>query len=93
MSHLLGPACRFQKKLALGRGVKGYLFSEGKRLVAVVWAVQGAKPKPIRLADERLALWDIMARPQKGRQFWPGGTPVYLIAEGLSSEEFAKALR
>jgi len=92
MSHLFPPSCRFVKKLKLGEGVKGYLFRDGERVVGVVWAVKGAKPRPIRVASENVELWDIMGRRQKSRAFTPSGTPVYLVGRNLSSAEFEAAL-
>ena len=92
MSHLLTPTTRFARKLSLGEGVRGYLFQDGKRCVAVVWAGKGAKPRAVSL-DAKLVLWDIMGRPQEVKQFTPDGTPVYVIGEGLTPEKFAAALR
>ena len=91
MSHLFPPTCKFAKRLALGEGVKAYLFRDGQRTVAVVWAPT-AKPKPIRLGSDKIEIWDIMGRPQSSRQFTPSGTPVYLIGEGLSDEAWEAAL-
>jgi len=45
LAHWLSPHCRFVNKLPLGDGVKGYLFRDGDRLVAVVWAGKTA-PAP-----------------------------------------------
>ena len=72
--------------------MRAYLFRDGKRHVAVVWAPT-TKPRPIRLTDERIELWDLMGRPQPSRQFTPSGTPVYLVSEGLSDEAFESHLR
>ncbi len=91
MSHLFPPTCKFVKRLSLGEGVRGYLFRDGKRHVAVVWAPT-TKPEPIRLADGKIELWDIMGRPQPSRRFTPSGTPVYLVSEGLSDEAFEASL-
>ncbi len=92
MSHLLTPQMRFLQRLVLPEKVRGYLFGDGDRLVAVVWAVRGAQPPAIRLADTRVQLCDIAGRPQQSRQFTPSGTPVYLIARGLNAEQFRKAM-
>jgi len=88
MSHLLTPTARFVKQLPLGDGLKGYLFRDGRRLVAVVWATAEAKPRPIRLASDEMQLWDLMGRPQPSRQFTPSGTPVYIISDDLPDEAF-----
>lgn len=86
MAHLFTPTCRFAKKLALGEGVRAYLFRDGQRHICVVWAPKGSKPRPIRLAEEKLVLWDIMGRPQKARDFTPSGDPAYIIAEGMTDD-------
>ena len=93
MAHLFTPACRFVKRLDLAEGVKGYLFRDGRRSVAVVWAVRGAKTKPLRLADERQGLWDMMGRPQASRRLTPCGTPVYIVAHDLADDAFTAALK
>ena len=93
LSRLLPPRARFLRKLALGPGVKGYLFGDGTRLVAVVWAPREAKVGAVHLAADKLAAWDMMGRPMAGRQFAPTGTPVYVVADGLAADPFAKALR
>ncbi len=93
MAHLFTPTCRFVKKLALGEGVRAYLFRDGERLFCVVWAPKSGKPRAVRLADEKLVLWDLMGRPQKEREFTPSGTPVYVLADGLSDAAFESALR
>ena len=93
MAHLLTPTCRFVKKLALGEGVRAYLFRDGQRLVCVVWAPKAGKPRPITLADGKLVLWDLMGRPQSAREFTPSGTPVYLLADGLTDAAFEAGLK
>jgi hypothetical protein len=92
MSELLSPICKFVKRLLPGAPIRGYLFHDGKRGVAVVWATAGAKAKPVALSDARLGVWDIVGRPQAVRTFVPNETPVYVVGEGVSSEEFEKAL-
>lgn len=92
MAGLLTPECKFVKRLGPDEAVKAYLFSDTKRAVAVVWAPAGAKAKTVRLADARLQLWDIMGRPQAVRTFTPGESPVYVVGEGVSPEEFEKGL-
>ncbi len=92
MSHLLTPRCALVKRLDVGEGVKAYLFRDGRRAFAVVWAPAGAKPKPVRLNGDKLQLWDLMGRPQSVRKFTPTGTPVYILADGLSDEAFEAAL-
>ncbi len=92
MSHLFTTSCRFARKLSLGDGVRAYQFRDGPRGFAVVWAPAGVKAKPVALANERLMAWDIMGRPQKGRTFTPGGTPVYVVGEGVDDEAFAAGM-
>jgi len=88
MASLFTPACRFVKRLDMGEGVRGYLFRDGERLVACVWAPSGAKPRPLHLANDRMQLLDLMGRPQSARQFTPDGTPVYIVADGMGESEF-----
>ncbi|HUT32942.1 MAG TPA: carbohydrate binding domain-containing protein [Planctomycetota bacterium] len=93
MAHLLTPTCRFVKKLSLGEGVRAYLFRDGQQLVCVVWAPKAVPPRPIKLAGDKLVLWDIMGRPQSAREFTPSGTPVYLLADGLTEAAFEAAIK
>ena len=72
---------------------KAYLFRDGTRLVAVIWSPGRSKAAPIRLAHDKLELWDLMGRPQSGREFIPGGSPVYVLGDRLSDEAFEAALK
>jgi hypothetical protein len=92
MAHLLTPGCRFVKRLSLGDGLRGYLFRDGKRHVAVVWAPAG-EPEPVRIEGDKIQPWDLMGRPQRSRHFTPTGTPVYLVSEGLSDDAFESHIR
>jgi len=92
MSHLFTPSCRFVKKLDLGKDVYAYQFRDGDRSLAAVWATSSASPVSVRLTDDNLTLQDMMARPQAAREFTPNGTPVYVIGDGVSDDEFAGAL-
>ena len=60
--------------------------------MAVVWVPAGGKSKAIQLSDAKLQLWDMMGRPQSVRTFTPGESPMYVIGEGVSAEEFEKLL-
>jgi len=93
MAGLFTPDSRFVKQLSLGGGVRGYLFRDGQRLVAVVWAVGNATPREIPVAEDWLELRDIMGRRQEGPAFTPGRIPVYLTAEGASDEQFQRAVQ
>jgi len=93
MAHLLTPTCRFVGRLSPGPPTRGYLFRDGRRLVAVVWAPSDVPPQPVRLDSADVELWDIMGRPQPLDRFTPSGTPVYLVADGLSDEQFEAAVR
>jgi len=93
MGRIFSPTCRFIKRLRLGTSVKGYLFRDRQRLVAVVWAVHGADPKAIRLRSEKLQLLDIMGRRQAAREFNPTGTPVYIVSERMSAPAFVARLQ
>jgi hypothetical protein len=93
LAHLLTPSTRFVKQLPLGAGTKGYLFRDGERTVAIVWATGRAKPATIRLTDDGLQLWDLMGRPQSVRQFTASGSPVYVLAKGISDNAFATRLK
>jgi len=90
MSHLFTPTCRFVKRLDLGKDVRGYLFRDGERALAVVWAHAGADPRPLELAHRRMQLHDLMLRPQSARRFTPTGTPVYVLAENTPDEAFER---
>ena len=51
MAFFLTPGAKFVKKLPLGPTVRGYLFRDGQRLVAVVWSPSRAGAAPIRVKD------------------------------------------
>jgi len=93
MAQVFSPTCRFIKLLALGDGIKAYLFRDEDRLVAVVWAVGDARPKVICLRSKKLSLLDIMGRKQAMREFVASGTPVYVIGEGIAARDFEAAFR
>lgn len=92
MAQLFTPSCKFVKKLMPDESIKAYLFRDEGRTVGVFWATTGAKANPIRLDDECLQLWDMMGRPQASRTFTPSETPVYVVAKGISPEEFERFL-
>jgi hypothetical protein len=92
-AKLLTPACKFVKRLLPGEPLRAYLFHDGRRAVAVVWAPAGAKAKAVELGGDKLQLWDMMGRPQSARTFTPGESPMYVIGEGTSVEEFDQGLR
>jgi len=93
MAHLLTPGSKFVRRLPLDPAVKAYLFRDGRRLVCVVWAVPSERPQLLRLKSPELRLFDIMGRPMPERQCTPGGTPVYVVAEGVSDDQFEAAVR
>ncbi len=92
MSQMFTPTCRFVKRLLPGQAAYAYLFSDTTRTVGVIWAPSGTEPKPLRLGNAKLQLLDIVGRPQTSRTFTPGESPVYIVGEGLSAEEFEKAV-
>lgn len=92
MAGLLTPDCKFVKKLLPDEPVKAYLFSDGKRTVGVIWSPGGDQPKPVQLTNAKLQLWDIVGRVQTARTFTPSGSPMYVVGEGVSPEDFEKAV-
>ena len=95
MAQLLTPDCKFVKRLLPDEPIRAYLFADAnsKRTVGVFWSPAGTKPKAVRLSNPGLQLWDIMGRPQASQTFVPGESPVYIVGEGVSAEEFEKAVR
>jgi hypothetical protein len=92
LAHLLTPACRFVGELEMDEDVRGYLFREGDRLAAIVWATHGTRPEPIAVTHPDIAIWDLMGRRMAARQFAPSDVPVYLVGHGLSEVAFRAAL-
>ena len=92
MSQLLTPSCKYVKRLFADRPVRAYLFRDTKRTLAVVWTPEDATAQPIRLVDPKLHIIDIMGRHQAMQTFTPSETPVYVVGEDVSVEEFEKAL-
>ena len=58
----------------------------------MIWSPAGDQPKPIQLTNAKLQQWDILGRPQSTRTFTPSETPVYIVGEGVSAEDFEKAI-
>ena len=92
MASLLTPDCKFVKQLMPDEQSKVYLFSDGKRTVGVVWAPAGAEVKPLQLTSTKLQVLDLVGRPKEMRTITPNGTPVYVVGEGVSPEDFEKAV-
>ncbi len=93
MAQFLTPSCTFVKRLLRDDSVKAYMFRDTTRTVAVVWSASEVKPKPIELTNAKLELRDIMGRPMNERRFTAGTSPVYIVGEGVSAENFEKAVR
>jgi hypothetical protein len=91
-AQLLTPRAKFVKRLWPGEPRWAYLFHDGRRAVAVVWAPAGVKAKPVELGGAKLELWDIMGRPQSVRSSTPGESPIYVIGDGLSAAEMEGAM-
>jgi hypothetical protein len=92
MSQLFTPDCTFVRPLLPDEPIKAYLFDDGKRTIGVVWTPEGTAAKPIRLADPKLQLWDLVGRRVESQTFTPGETPVYIIGQGVSAEQFEKTV-
>jgi hypothetical protein len=93
MAHFLTPTAKFVGRLTLDAATRGYLFRDRDRLVCVVWADRDDAAKEITLEGDKVALCDLMGRPQAARRFTPSGTPVYLTADGLTDDEFRAAVK
>jgi len=93
MSHFLTPASRFVTRLKLAAPTRAYLFRDGDRLVCAVWTDRETAAKEVMLGSDKVGLFDIMGRPMSGRRFRPSGTPVYLVADGLTDDEFRGAVK
>ena len=87
MARLLAPELKPAGRLNLGNGVRAYVFAGGQRALAVVWTPNGVDATPVRLINPKLALLDLMGRPQSEQQFTPSETPVYVLGEGMTAEE------
>jgi hypothetical protein len=92
VSQLLTPTCKFVKRLLADHNVRVYLFSDTNRTVAAVWSTADKDTPALQLGSDKMQRWDIMGRPQTTRTFTPTGSPVFVIGEGMSAEEFEKAL-
>lgn len=86
MARLLEPKSKPAGRLALGDGVRAYVFADGQKTVAVVWAPNGVDAEPVRLTHAKLMLLDLMGRPESERQFTPNETPRYVVGEGVTAE-------
>lgn len=92
LAQMLTPSSQFVKRLLPDQAVRAYLFRDTKRTVAVVWAPAGAEPTVLQLKDSRLQPLDLMGRPQTARTFTPTQSPVFVAGEGVTEQEFEKAL-
>lgn len=93
LAHWLTPTAQFVRRLPLAGPVRAYLFRDGDNLVCVVWADRDDAGQKVELASDKVAVWDLMGRPQTARRFTPSGTPKYLTASGLTDDEFQAAIR
>lgn len=92
MARLLNPESKPAGQLALGDGVRAYVFSSGRQAIAVAWAPNGINAEPVRLTNPKLALVDLMGRPRSERQFTPNETPVYVVGGGATAKELHAGL-
>jgi hypothetical protein len=92
LAQMLTPDCKFIKQLLPQEPIRAYLFGDTKRTVGVVWAPINTKAKQIQLTNAKLQLWDLMGRLQTSRMFTPSETPVYVVGEDVSPEDFGNAL-
>jgi hypothetical protein len=92
MARLFPVTCRFVDRLELGEGVRAYRFREGERTVLAAWAPEGIRAMPVTIAGDRIRILDLMGRPTGKTEFVPGPTPVYVVAERLSDEDFLRAV-
>jgi len=93
MSHLLTARSQFVKRLHFDPATRAYLFRDEARLVCVLWSTAAEQGRSIQLSDDRIQLLDLAGRTQQGRTVVTSETPVYLVAEGLTSEQFAAAVQ
>jgi hypothetical protein len=78
----------------MGRQTRAYLFRNGDRTLAAVWAEQGAEEALIVAIDpQRLEVWDIMGRPISSPILPLGPIPVYVRGDQAAIEAFARASR
>jgi len=92
LAHWLTPTAHFVRRLPLAAPVRAYLFRDGERLVCVIWADRDDAVQAIELANDKIAVGDLMGRPQTVRRLTPSGTPMYLTASGLTDDEFQAAI-
>jgi len=87
LSDLFSPTCKFVQRIGKDRerGVRAYLFRDGARLIAPVWAPRGSRPGEWKLRLSGLQLMDIAGRRMSGRSFVPGRVPVYILGEGMDA--------
>jgi len=93
MSHLLTARSQFIKRLPFDPATRAYLFRDEARLVCVLWSTVAEQGQSIQLSDDRIQILDLAGRTLKGRTVVTSGTPVYLVAEGLTSEQFVAAVQ
>jgi len=84
--------CRFRGSARTGRRRACLSVPRRERTVLAIWAPEGVRATPVRIADDRVRILDLMGRPTGKADFMPGPTPVYGSPEGLSDQEFARAV-
>jgi len=93
LAHLFPPSCAFVKRLEMGNKIRGYLFRDGERTLAAVWAKEGADAPVVPIDSQSLEVWDIMGRPLSSPILPLGPIPLYVIGDEAAIEVFARASR
>ena len=91
-AKMLSPDAEFVKKLALGDGIRAYLFRRGDRLVLAAWRFRAGVPQRLILGHPGLRAHDIMSNPLAPRAVELTPMPIYVAASGLTEAEFEAGL-
>ncbi|HUV38393.1 MAG TPA: endo-1,4-beta-xylanase, partial [Planctomycetota bacterium] len=92
-TELFGPDVQFVGELPAGKDARAFLFRDGRRLVLAAWQPRDGQPAKLRVTDGRIRLRDVVGNDLAAREAPLGPAPVYAVADGLSPEDFEKAVR
>jgi len=92
-TDLFRPGCEPLGEMDWGEKVKAYLFREKDMVILAAWTRPGPEKTRVSWSDNRIVARDIMGNEMAGATVELGGTPVFLVAKGLTVEAFKAAVR
>ena len=91
-AKMLCPDAEFVRQLALGDGIRAYLFRRGDRLVLAAWRFRAGARQRLILGHPGLHAHDLMSNPLDTRAVELTSAPVYVVSSGLTDAQLEAGL-